>query len=500
MRTPLLSKSKYLAGLQCERRLWLVSHAPERASEPDEAAQAAFAAGNEVGEYARLLFPGGVLVSEEAQEHAQAVLRTRELLADASVPAIFEAAFEHAGVRIRVDVLERLGRRRFGLREVKATTSVKDHHLDDLAIQRFVLEGCGLYVRSVELVHVNGEYVRGEGDIDWRRFFQREDCAADVAARLRRLRGNVERLHAVLARRAEPRVEPDAHCHDPFGCEFWDHCTREKPADWVYYLPRLSAGRLARLREEGHERIALLPEDAPLTPLQRRVCDAVRTGQPYVSRSLASALRPLALPAWYLDFETVSPAVPLYPGTRPYEAVAFQWSLHRLLPDGQLSEHGFLARGDSDPRPGLAQALVAALGDDRAAIGAYSGFERATLARLMESVPALAGPLDRISQRLVDLLDVVRRHVYHPGFGGSYSIKSVAPALVPGLGYDDLDVADGAAASACFLRIARGELAHMEEARARKALLAYCARDTRALVEVHRALVRLAGRRLPGDC
>jgi predicted RecB family nuclease len=93
----------------------------------------------------------------------------------------------------------------------------------------------------------------------------------------------------------------------------------------------------------------------------------------------------------------------------------------------------------------------------------------------------------------VDLLDVVRQHVYHPGFAGSFSIKSVAPALAPGLDYADLELADGAAASTSFLRIARGELAPEEEARARQALLAYCARDTRALVEVHRALLRLAG-------
>lgn len=492
MRPPLLSKSKYMAGLQCPRRLWLASHARRLAAPPDASDLALRAAGDEVGERARLLFPGGVLVAEEARQHAQALRRTRALLANAAVPAVFEAAFEHAGVRIRVDALERLPGGRFGLREVKAATSVKDHHVDDLAIQRFVLEGAGLALGPVELVYVNRDYSRGANGVDWQRFFRRQDCTRPVARRLRELRENVERFHAVLAQRAAPDVEPGPHCHRPFGCEFWGHCTREKPPDWVYHLPRLRPRRLAELRAAGHERIALLPDDAPLTALQRRVRDAVRGGRPFVSRGLAAALRPLGLPAWYLDFETLAPAVPLYTGTRPYEPVPFQWSLHRLLPGGQLTERGFLARGDEDPRRRLAETLVSTLCGDDAPIAVYSGYEQAQIAGLMESVPELADALYAISTRLVDLLDVVRQHVYHPAFGGSFSIKSVAPALAPGLGYHDLDVADGATASAWFLRIARREFARDEEARLRQALLAYCARDTLALVEVHRALMRLA--------
>jgi predicted RecB family nuclease len=492
MRTPLLSKSKYLAGLQCPRRLWLAAHARDLAAQPSAAELALQAAGSEVGEHARRLFPGGVVVAEEARQHAQALRRTRALLTDARVPAVFEAAFEHAGVRIRVDVLERLPGGRFGLREVKAATSVKDHHVDDLAIQRFVLEGSGLQVGSVELVYVNGDYARGAHGMDWQRFFRRQDCARPVARRLRELRANVERFHAVLAQRAAPEVEPGPHCHSPFGCEFWGHCTREKPADWIHHLPRLRARRLAELRSAGHERIALLPDDAPLTALQRRVRDTVRAGRPFVSRALAAALRPLEPPAWYLDFETLAPAVPLYPGTRPYEPVPFQWSLRRLRPGGRPTERGFLARGVGDPRPRLAEALVSTLRGDEAPIAVYSSYEQVQIAGLMESVPALSDELYAISKRLVDLLDVVRQHVYHPAFGGSFSIKSVAPALVPALGYGDLEVADGAAASAHFLRIARGDLARDEEARVRQALRAYCARDTLALVEVHRALRRLA--------
>jgi len=144
----LLSKSRYTAGLQCPRRLWLGRHRPDVAAEPDAARQAIFEMGHEVGVAAHALFPGGVLVDEPYYRHAAAEARTRALLADPDVPAIFEAAFTHSGVRIRVDLLERLGEGRFGLREVKASTAVKPAHVPDLAVQKFVLRGWGLEVPS----------------------------------------------------------------------------------------------------------------------------------------------------------------------------------------------------------------------------------------------------------------------------------------------------------------------------------------------------------------
>ena len=488
-----LSKSKYLAGLQCQKRLWLSCHEPGLAAEPDAGTRAAMEMGEEVGKRAHQLFPSGVLVAEEHWRHAEAMSRTKELLRDPNVPAIFEAAFEHEGVRIRVDVLERLGDGRFGLREVKASGSLKEHHLDDLAIQCFVLEGCGLALGSLELVHVNRDYVRGEGEIDWPRLFAREDCAAQVASRLRAMPSQLELMHAMVARDAAPEVEPGRHCNKPFGCEFWQHCTRDKPPDWIHYLPHLRAPQRKALRQAGHERIALLPDDVALTPLQARVRDALRSGRPFVSEALGEALRTLAPPLWYLDFETMNPTIPLYAGTSPYQMIPFQWSLHRLEPDGKLGHHECLASGRGDPRRACAESLIAALGADAAPVAVYSRFERTQLAGLMRAFPDLGSALDGIRERLVDVHALTRAHVYHPDFRGSFSIKTVAPALAPGFGYEDLDeVAEGTAAAAVFLRVALGELEPFEERCLRDALLAYCKRDTLALVEVHRALRALA--------
>jgi hypothetical protein len=450
-RTPHLSKSRYLAGQQCALRLWLGGHSPELATPPDAAREALFASGTEIGRRAHALFPGGVLV--DADDHAAAVARTRALLDDPSVPAIFEAAIEHDGVRIRVDILERLNDAAWGFREVKAGTRTRDVHLDDVALQHHVLTGAGLRVASTQLIQVDDTYVRDEGAIDWTRFFVRRDVGDEVTARLAAIGARITEMHHTLTAPERPAVEPSPHCWAPYRCEFWAHCTAAKPDDWVVRLPGSRGIRLDALHTARVERIRDIPDDFPLSAVQARVRAALRSGRPSVSAELAPALVTLAPPLEYLDFETMGPAVPLYPGTRPYERVPFQWSLHHLERDGILTHREFLADGGVDPRRAFAAALVAAVGGSSAPIAVYSSFEDEVLGELADALPDLVEPIAAVRARLVDLYALVRAHVYHPAFDFSFSLKSVAPALAPGFGYDDLEaIAHGAAASLAFGR------------------------------------------------
>ena len=486
--TTTLSKSKYLAGCQCPKRLWLQCFSPELAVEQDPSVAARLEVGTEIGRHARALFPGCVLVDEEAWRHGKAGARTQELLTDSAVPAIFEPAFVHAGVRIRVDVLERLSGGAWGLREVKSGTGVKEVHLHDVAVQRFVLEGAGLRVPSVEIIHVDGTYVRGNAGIDWQAFFKRADVTSDAEPFMKDVPARVEDLHRILGLPNSPAIEPDRHCSSPYECEFWEYCTRDKPEDWIFYLPA-NPERFEALRAAGIERIVGIPNDFPLTGRQERVRSALRSGKPFISPDLAQALDGFGPPADHLDFETVNPDIPLYPGTRPYEHIPFQWSLHRVEADGHMEHHKFLASGSVDPRREFAETLLAALGGESRPIIVYSSFEARVLGGLASALPDLAQELNAVKSRLRDLLPVVRRHVYHGAFRGMFSLKAVAPALVAGFGYDDLEqIADGRSAGIAFLRLAQGELGSLEEEEIRGALLAYCERDTMALVELHRAM------------
>lgn len=468
-----------MAGLQCLRRLWLLVHEPPEHEEPPAGSPPAMS--REIGRHAHRLFPGGALVDEEPWQHAQAVARTAALMVDPAVPAVFEAAFVHDDVRVRVDVLERHSEG-WGLREVKSSTSVKQHHLDDVAVQVHVLAGAGVRVVSAEVLHVDNSYVRGAGDVDWPALFARADVLGATEASRRDLPARLPAMRDCLRQDAPPVVATGSHCHAPYGCEFWDRCTADKPADWIAHMPRLTQARRQELEAQGILAISAIPADFPLTSKQMIIRDAVASGRPYVAPDLARLLHRSGPPA------------PLYEGTRPYQTLPFQWSLHTLAADDALTHQAFLADGTGDPRRSFAEALIAALDGSGLPILVYSGYERTQLKALALHLPDLAAPLHAIAGRLFDLLPVVRGAVYLPAFGFSNSIKAVAPALSPGFGYDDLPgVADGSAAAGTFLQLASSDIGVSDQAVLRAGLLAYCERDTLAMVEVHRALVRLAG-------
>jgi predicted RecB family nuclease len=440
-----------------------------------------------------LLVPGGVLVEEGPDRHAEAVERTRHLIADPAIAAIFEAAFAFARVLIRAEILERLPSGGWRLAEVKSTTRVKPEHLHDLAIQAYVIAGSGLTVEEMQLVHVDTSYVRAENGIDWQAYFEREELTGEVRDLLASVPERVVEMHAILGMPTAPEVRPSGHCFSPFPCEFWDRCTAGKPADWIINLPRLKATRFAELDANGIESMRDIPPDFPLTPGQQRVVDAMLSGQEFISDELPKALAALAPPASYLDFETFSPAIPLYAGTSPYQRIPFQWSMHYDDGAREVRHFEFLADGDVDPRRDFAKTLIQAIGHTTEPIVVYSPFEASVLRDLARLFPDFYGPLFAMIDRMLDLLPIVRTHVTHPEFLGSYSIKAVAPALVPGFSYDDLDgVADGNDASAVFYRLASDpSLSDEGRNRYRQALLEYCGRDTLALMYVHRRLCHM---------
>jgi len=491
---PHLSKSSFMAGLQYKRRLWLGWHDPIPVESVNHGLTVG--AGINIGRKARQLFPGGRLVTGDGSTFTSSVVETMRLMADPSVPAIFEAAFECDGVRIRGDIMERLAAYTWGLREVKLSTELKDEHYDDIAIQLYVLSGTGIKVRSIELIYVNKNYIRGT-DIDWRKFFARANVRTDAEAKLPALNKLVAGQQAILRRPGAPNVQPAHHCHTPVPCEFWDRCTARKPNDWIFYLPRLAQKRFDELHKAGITSIRRIPKSFALTLRQDIIRNVLKSGREYISTDLAAALKGFEPPAFYLDFETMNPVVPLYPGTSPYQRIPFQWSLHHIGSEGKLTHNEFLADEATDPRPKFVASLLSALKGSNFPIIVYSGFEKSVLVDMAAQFPRQRMTIRKLQGRLRDLLQVARGHMYHPDFQFSHSIKSVGPALAPSIRYDDLgEIADGGAASRAFERLAGGQLEDNENpVRLRHALLNYCARDTLAMVEVHRAMRTRASRR-----
>ena len=491
---PQLSKSRFLAGLQCLKRLYLDLHHRELADPVEPGLQAILDAGTAVGQLARGRFPGGTLVEEDYFEHARAVASTETLLADASVPALYEPAFVFQGIRTRIDVLCRRGRREFDLVEVKSTTGVKDEHIADVAIQMHVVEGSGISVRRAYLMHIDNTYVYPGGDHGLDRLFALADvtdqarsyAAGDMPADLAKMWESLE-----LAETLD--IETGRHCTAPHRCSFFGHCHRDEAEHPIRDLPRLRQGDHDRLKASGIRDIGGIPPHfTGLSALQARVRDSVVSGRPFVGPDLASRLGEISAPAGFLDFEALSPAIPIYAGARPYQTIPFQWSLHVRDSNGQLRHSSFLDDGPGDPRERFAASLLAAI-HPRGAIITYSSYEETVMKDLAQVFPEYESRLLAVCERIVDLLRLIRDNYYHPDFHGSFSIKSVLPALVPDLSYDDLEIAEGQGAAAAYAGLIAGDTPPSEGAKIREALLAYCARDTEAMVRVYEALVAESG-------
>lgn len=481
-----LSKSLYIRGLQCHKSLYLQKHSPELKGEPDAQAQARFSAGNQVGELARDLFPGGVLVPHMENDHAAQLKQTADAMA-AGTKVIYEAAFDYDGIFVKVDILRKTSRG-WQIYEVKAPSSLKDVHLDDAALQYFVLGGCGLPLTKAFVVHLNKEYVR-RGDLDLRQLFTRVDVTIEVRSRQADIETEIAAQRKMLARKTPPKIDIGPHCSHPYPCEFAGHCWQHIPEDSVFDLAGNGVNKFALYREEI---IAL--KDIPLDRLkgkQLQQAEAARKKKVIVDRGkLAEFLNRLWYPLCFLDFETFSLAVPPYDGLKPYQHVPFQYSLHyQKRNNGKLYHREFLAEPGIDPRKGFIEKLLVDIPENACVLAYHKSFEIGRLKEMAEHFPRHKKKIGKIIENTIDLEDPFRqRLIYSWKQRGSYSIKQVLPAFVKGMNYEGMAIGDGGEAMEAYHEMCELKDKPEELTRLRQDLLVYCLQDTLAMVELVRIL------------
>lgn len=487
-----LSKSRFQKGLQCEKALWLSMHRPELAARTSESQQWIFDQGSEAGRLAQRLFPGGVEVAEDHTQGAEALETTARLLAEGA-RVLYEPAFSFGGVFARVDILVSADDGRWDLYEVKSSTRTKDVHVTDAAVQAYAVEGAGLPVRSINIVHLDTTYVYAGGEYDVGALFAIDDITQAARAFMPGVPGAVARLQEMLEG-PEPQVTIGERCSSPYGCDFAGYCHAFLPSEHpVTALPRMKDPLLHALLDLGALSIHDVPDDfASLNAAQREAMAVVKAGEPHVDRAgLARSLGQLEWPVYHLDFETINPGLPIWPGTRPYEVIAFQYSVHIQHGDGRVEHREYLHRSADDPRPALARQLVADLGAT-GSITHYTPYERTQLRALARAVPELAAEIEAIVGRLFDLEPVIRHNTRHPTAAGRSSIKAVLPAWCPDCSYAGLAISEGQLASVRYLRVVKG-LADAAEAEATyRDLLEYCGLDTYAMVRLLSEMLRLS--------
>ncbi|MCX5790697.1 MAG: DUF2779 domain-containing protein [Elusimicrobia bacterium] len=480
-----ISKSQYTRGLQCVKSLWLYNYRKDLMEEVSPSTQAIFDQGHEVGEWARKYYKGGVLLAQGREDIAGALKETRELIAEGKT-LLYEATFQAGGVLVRCDILRKVGKAWY-LIEVKSSTELKEQHLPDIAIQKYVLEASGLKVEKAFLMVINTAYVK-DGPIDPKKLFKIEDVTEVIMGVEAEVPATLKHFFKILANeKKEPAIDIGAHCSDPYQCDFCCHCWKNIPAHSVYNLPRLAAEIKDDLRRQGILELKDVPEEIALCSAAADYVAVAKTGKPKIMpEPIREFVAGLEYPLYHLDFETINPAVPLYDGLRPYMQMPFQVSLHIQAKAGGPVKHlEYLADAKMDPRPDIAAFLLEHIGPAGTPLAYCAGFEKSVIRGLAEFAPRLGKKLLALAERFVDLAAPFRsRHVLLPEFCGSFSMKAVLPALVPNMTYEGMAVANGSDAQNAYKALLSGRLTAEEEAQLRKDLIAYCGQDTLAMVKV----------------
>lgn len=485
----MLSKSRYLSGLQCHLRLWHSCFNRELASEVTPAQQALFDTGHRVGQLATRLFPDGIMIREDHLHHQEAVQTTEHVLLDPNVSSIFEAAFLYHDVRVRVDILKRLDNGQWDMIEVKSSTSVKDIHLPDVAIQYYVLKGSGLKINRVFLLLINNQYIYDGNRLDLDNFFYFSDVTEQTLLIQDEISLRINEQKKMLNSSVAPVIQPSRHCTTPFTCEFWEYCTKDMPEHWIFNLHGISQKKFDELTAMSVVDIKNIPDDFDLTELQERMKKCVKNNDAYISTRLYAQLTNLEYPVHFLDFETMNPAIPLYADTSSYEVIPFQWSDHILHRDGSLVHKEYLCEDRRDPREDFTRTLLETL-DGKGSIFIFTTYEKTIIKMLAEHLPQYRDDLLCIPNRFKDLCSIIRRYFYHPGFHGSFSLKSVLPVLVPEMSYNTLSIKDGSHASSEYLRLIHPDTPIWEKEKIKEDILAYCRQDTLAMVRIRDQLMK----------
>lgn len=482
-----LSKSKYCQGVQCEKILWLNKYKPIK--EEDGSKTSVFETGRQVGELAKGLF--GDYEDVPYNESLSVMIEKTEKLLEDKPNIITEASFSYDNNSCRVDILKN-DDDGVEIYEVKSSTKIKDIYVDDVAYQYYVLSNIGLTVKKACIVYINKEYVRGE-ELDINQLFIIDDLTDVVLEKQEEIRDNIDLMNNLMQTHDEddePIKELGLHCFNPYSCDFWDYCTRDLPKPNVFDVSGMQNRTKFKKYNEGLISFEDL-EDADINQKYLEQIDfELHNREPKIEKeAIKEFLSSLSYPLYFIDYESCRYAIPEYVGTKPYQQIPFQYSLHIIREEGASLEHKeFLAEIDDENLiRTFAESMIKDMPEDGSVIVYNKGFEAGRNKEIGGMYPDLKEEMERINGNIVDFMVPFRkRNYYVKEMNGSYSIKYVLPALYPDdpkLDYKNLDlIHNGGEASDAFIGLKNKTPEEQEKIRER--LLEYCKLDTYAMVKI----------------
>lgn len=487
-----LSKSTFIRGLQCEKSLYLYKHHYKLKDPTPPSLQAVFDQGTNIGLLAQKLFPNGVDASPENHfKMIESVSKTLGFINQGNT-VVYEATFLYNDVLAALDILVK-DAEGWKAYEVKSSTKVSDTYIKDATIQYYTITNSGIDLKDISIVHINNQYTR-QGELDIHQLFTIESVYDQVLDFLPLIPNEVRRLKNVIKSPEIPNVDIGNHCYDPYDCDFRGTCWKHIPDYSVFNITRLNIDKKFDLFNQGV--ITLDDIDLSQTKLNSNQILQVQSeinGTSHIDKEeIKNFTNGLNYPLYFLDFETIGPAVPKYNGSRPYQQLVFQYSLHiQETSISELVHREYLADPSLDPRIGFIEQLIQDCGSSGDILVYNIGFERGKINDLIEVFPEHSNELSGIVNRLKDLMIPFQQKWYYtPEMRGSYSIKNVLPALVPELSYDSLEIKNGGDASNTFLAMVNGTFdGNINKTRLQ--LLEYCRMDTYAMVKILEKLSEL---------
>ena len=487
-----LSKSTFIRGLQCEKSLYLYKHHFRLKDPTQESLQAVFDQGTNIGLLAQELFPNGADASPDNHfKMVESVEKTQDFICQGE-SIIYEATFIYNNVLAALDILVK-DDEGWKAYEVKSSTKVTETYIKDAAIQYYTITNSDIDLKDISIVYINNQYTR-DGELDIHQLFTIESVYDQVLEFLPRIPNEIRRLKNVIESPEVPNVDIGNHCFDPYECDFRGTCWKHIPEYSVFDISKLNKDKKFNLYNQGVitlDDIDLSKTD--LNPNQELQVQSEINGTSHIDiEEIKNFTNGLNYPLYFLDFETIGPAVPKYISSRPYQQLVFQYSLHiQETSTSELEHREYLADPSKDPRIGFIEQLINDCGSSGDILVYNIGFERGKLNDLIEGFPEYFYELRGIVNRLKDLMIPFQQKWYYtPEMKGSYSIKSVLPALVPNLSYNDLEIKEGGTASNIFLSMVNGTFeGGVKETR--KQLLEYCKLDTFAMVKILEKLLQV---------
>lgn len=481
MKNYILTKTKITSGLQCQKKLWFDFH---DAIKKDNFL---FHLGNRFGEVVRKYYGKGADLSHNIYNIDLALSDTVKALRDEKINVIYEGAFVYSDTLIRADVLLR-NNDGWELLEAKSSTKLKDEHIDDIAIQSYIIKSSGIKINRVKLIHIDSEFTY-QGDKDYADLVNEHDITDKVLFKEKIVQTYIDKFKPLAAENyPNPQMDIGEHCLKPYKCIYFQRCSDLKSYSNITpisILPRVGKKLEKEYKVRGIFDLKDVPS-AELNESQRIIQQAHKNNKPYINPDVGKVLKEFKWPFYFMDFETINQGVPIIKGTQAYYPLPFQWSVHKW--DSQTAKissgKSFLDFSDQNIERKFIESLLDSVGNKGTVFAHNASTEINVIKKLKDkdSCKDLGDKIDNLIARVEDTLSIVKNNFYSPIMNGDYDLKKIIKAIPSDISYEEKDnITGGTDAQLAWFIYTDPKTSSDEKEKQIKLLKEYCAKDTLAI-------------------